>query len=89
MVDENDQFMKKQKSRLEKLAKEVDAAKMEVENLKATNEDLKQQLREIQIQMKKLVKWEKFGRTYFVLFYACWYLGCCIKCISLNLFVSV
>lgn len=32
---------------------------MEVENVRATNEGLKLQLSELQIQMKKMVKWEK------------------------------
>lgn len=57
--------MNKQKSRLKKLAKEVDAAKMEVENLRATNEKPKQQLRELQIQMKKMVKRERIWKSMF------------------------
>lgn len=56
VVDEKGQFMKKQKSRLEKLANELDATKMEIKNLTATNEELKQQLKKLQNQMKKMVK---------------------------------
>lgn len=65
VVDEKNQFMKNQKSRLEKLEKEVDATKMEIENLRAANEELKQQLRELQIQMMKMVNWENFGNIMF------------------------
>lgn len=84
MVDEKDQFMKKKKSRMEKISNELDAAKIEVENLRATNEEMKQQLRELQIQMKKMVKWENFGIAYFVLFYVCWYLECRNKSMRLS-----
>lgn len=63
--------MKKQNNRLEKLANKLYATKMEVENLRATNERLKLQLRELKIQMNKTVKWEKIGRACFVLFYVC------------------
>lgn len=38
---------------------------MEVEYLRATNESLKLQLTELQIQMKKVVKWEKNWNTMF------------------------
>lgn len=41
VVDEKDQLMMKQKCRLEKLEKEIDATKMEVENLRFTNEEHK------------------------------------------------
>lgn len=65
MVDDKDQFMKKQKSRLDKLVKEVNTAKIEVKNRRATNEEHKQQLRELQTQMKKMVNWEIFWKIMF------------------------
>lgn len=47
--------MLKQKCRLKKLAKEIDATKMKVENLRVTNEEHKQELMELQIQMMKMM----------------------------------
>lgn len=59
VVDEKDQFMKKQKGRLDKMQTELDAAKLELLSLKATNDGLKQKILELQMQIKTMMNSEK------------------------------
>jgi peptidoglycan hydrolase CwlO-like protein len=64
VVDEKDQFIKKQNNRLEKLQNELDGAKMEIHHLKERKDGLKHKIMELQIEMKKMMnsqkKWKRF-----------------------------
>ena len=48
-MDEKEQFIKKQNSRLEKLQNDLDAAKLEILSLKERKDRLKQKIRGLQI----------------------------------------
>ena len=61
-MDEKEQFIKKQNSRLEKLQNDLDAAKMEILSLKEQKDGLKQKIRGLQIEMKKMMNSEKNGK---------------------------
>lgn len=55
MGDENDKFLMKQKHRLEKLIKEIDATKVEVEKLRVTSDQQNDDLLELEFQMKNIL----------------------------------
>ena len=54
-MDEKEQFIKKQNSGLEKLLNDLDATKMEILSLKEQKDGLKQKIRGLQIEMKKMM----------------------------------
>lgn len=67
---ENYQFVMKQKCWLKKLTKEIYAAKIEVKNLRVTNEQQKADLLELQMQMKNIMNWKNFLK---IMFFSCFH----------------
>ncbi|XP_058742869.1 uncharacterized protein LOC131615726 [Vicia villosa] len=59
VMDEKDQYMKMQNSRMEKIQIELDAAKMELVTLKATNDRLKQKTRELKKMLNSEKNWKR------------------------------